>query len=402
MDELSDDLMDIARDVATIGRIDAVPMLLRVISDSTGMGFTAVARVTAGTWTACAVCDRIAFNLKPGMQLELSSTLCKEVREARRPVVIDQASLDPVYRDHHTPRIYGIESYVSVPIVLPDGVYFGNLCAIDPHPAKVSSPATLGMFTAFATLIALQLDSERKREAAAIALHDERELSQLRDQFIAILGHDLRNPLSAVLACAQMLRLQPANPGQVLKLAERINRNGKRMSALIDDTLDLTRTRLGLGIGVEVQAVPDLAPLLQQVVAELLDARPLQAITTDIQIGQDVFCDPGRIQQLVSNLLANALTHGAQDRPVNLGVSIADGELLISVSNQGEPIDAQALPQIFKPFWRPAGAAAHSGGLGLGLYICAQIVQAHQGTLGVTSSHEAGTVFTARVPLEGG
>src|ERR1700709_1842160 len=105
----------ISRDVMTVSRIEAVPMLLQIIGETTGMGFAAVARVTDGTWTACAVYDRIEFNLKPGGQLDLSAHLRKEVRETRAPVVIDQASLDPVYCNHHTPRIYSIESYVLVP-----------------------------------------------------------------------------------------------------------------------------------------------------------------------------------------------------------------------------------------------------------------------------------------------
>jgi GAF domain-containing protein len=108
----------IARDVAIIGRIGAVPSMLRVICKNTGLGFAAVARVTDGTWTACAVQDDIQFGLLPGGQLDVHTTLCSEARAMRRPVVIDHASLDPVYREHHTPRIYNIESYISVPIVL--------------------------------------------------------------------------------------------------------------------------------------------------------------------------------------------------------------------------------------------------------------------------------------------
>jgi hypothetical protein len=150
--------------VAAIGRIDVVPNLLRILCETTGMGFSAVARVTAGTWTACAVQDNIGFGLKPGGQLDIETTLFRESREARVPIVIDHASLDPVYRGHHTPRLYGIESYISVPIILPDGEYFGNLCAIDPQPAKVSDGRIIGMFTGFAELIAVQLASERASE----------------------------------------------------------------------------------------------------------------------------------------------------------------------------------------------------------------------------------------------
>ncbi len=155
----------IAQSVAAISRIDAVPSLLRVICASTGMGFAAVARVDDVSWTACAVQDDIGFGLKPGGQLELQTTLCFESRSARVPIIIDHASEDPEYHSHHTPRMYNIESYISVPIVLPgNGEYFGNLCAIDPRPAKLKSGAAREMFLAFAELIALHLENNRRRE----------------------------------------------------------------------------------------------------------------------------------------------------------------------------------------------------------------------------------------------
>src|SRR4051812_34118056 len=169
---LGDSAEEIAEDIRAIGRIDAVPALLRVLCDSTGMGFAAVARVTEGTWTACAVQDDIHFGLKPGGQLDIGTTLCSEVRESRTPIVIEQASTDPQYCTHHTPRIYSIESYVSVPIVLSSGEYFGNLCAIDRRPAKVGEPRIVSMFTLFAQLIALQLENDRKRAEAQSALLD--------------------------------------------------------------------------------------------------------------------------------------------------------------------------------------------------------------------------------------
>ena len=187
---MSEDSADaIARDVAAVARISAVPSLLRLICQNTGMGFAAVARVTDGTWTACAVQDDIQFGLKPGGQLDVQTTLCSESRAARRPVVIDQASVDPVYAHHHTPRIYGIESYISVPIVRPDGTYFGNLCAIDPRPAIVSDPRTVTMFNVFADLIALQLENDDRQVATESALVDARTTAELREQFIAVLGH---------------------------------------------------------------------------------------------------------------------------------------------------------------------------------------------------------------------
>src|ERR1700759_5613513 len=120
-----DDPQRIARDVAAVGRISAVPSLLKLICQNTGMGFAAVARVTDDTWTACAVQDDIQFGLKPGGQLDVHTTLCKGGRPARSRVGIHRASVDPVYRNPPPPRHYSIESYVSVPIVLDDGSYFG-------------------------------------------------------------------------------------------------------------------------------------------------------------------------------------------------------------------------------------------------------------------------------------
>ena len=155
---------EIARDIEAVRRIAAVPTLLQVLCDTTGMGFAAVARVTEESWTACAVQDNIKFGLASGGQLDVQSTLCIESRRANLPIVIDQASTDERYRGHHTPRTYNIESYVSVPIVLKDGRYFGNLCAIDPRPAQVSDPRIMSMFSRFAHLIALQLDSEIERD----------------------------------------------------------------------------------------------------------------------------------------------------------------------------------------------------------------------------------------------
>ena len=164
-----------------------MPTLLRVLCDTTGMGFAAVARVSDSSWTACAVQDDIAFGLAPGGQLDLDSTLCKEVREAREEIVIEHASQDPVYCGHHTPKQYAIEGYISVPIVMPDGEFFGTLCAIDPRPASLP-PRVVNTFRLFAQLIALQLDNERSHDRAKAQLLDEKQTGELREQFIAVLG----------------------------------------------------------------------------------------------------------------------------------------------------------------------------------------------------------------------
>ena len=114
-----------AADIATIGRISAVPAMLKVISDMTGLRFAAVARVTDDTWTACAVLDQLDFGLGVGGELDLTTTICHEIRGSHVSVVIDKASEDPLYHDHHTPRLYQFESYISVPVFRTDGRFFG-------------------------------------------------------------------------------------------------------------------------------------------------------------------------------------------------------------------------------------------------------------------------------------
>jgi GAF domain-containing protein len=112
--------------VEAIQSIDAVPSILDVVCMTTGMGFAAVARVTEERWIACSVKDNVAFGLKPGGELKLETTICHEIRQHRQAVVIDNVAEDPLYASHHTPAMYGLQSYISIPIVLPDGRFSGH------------------------------------------------------------------------------------------------------------------------------------------------------------------------------------------------------------------------------------------------------------------------------------
>jgi signal transduction histidine kinase len=387
----------IARDVAAIANLGTVPKLLEILCNVTGMRFAAVARVSDESWTACAVRDDINFGLAPGAQLDLKSTLCYESRAQRASIFIDRASTDPRYCDHPTPRIYKIESYVSVPIIMPGGRYFGNLCAIDPAPANVSDPRTLAVFSGFAEMIGTQLEIELNREKDQNAWRDERAAGELRDQFLAILGHDLRNPLQAVSATATLLERRLADSA-LIGMASRIRSNVRRMSALIDDVLDFARGRLGGGIGVDIKNCADVESSLVSVVEELQDGCPERQIVLDATVTEPMRCDLGRVQQVLSNLIGNAISHGAADTPIKVNVRNTDDDLVLDVWNAGEPIPADSMGKIFQPFWRQS-TSANRQGLGLGLHICSQIVRAHGGTLAVASTREDGTRFTVTLPL---
>lgn len=391
----SDDLAS-SRDIAAVARLTSVPLMLRLICEDTGMGFAAVARVTDDAWVACAVQDNISFGLRVGASLAIETTLCKEAKDARTPIVIDHASVDPIYRDHHTPKIYGIESYISFPIVRANGEHFGNLCAVDPRPAAASDPRTLRMFKTFAEMIAVQLEDEAVYDAIEAEIRNERAAALLREQFIAVLGHDLRNPLAAVGTTAEVLLRRPEEKDR--KLGERLKSSTRRMGALIDNVMDFARVRLGSGIGLGIRAAEHLEASLRAVVDEARGAHAGMDFREDIQIDGPVSCDPGRMQQLLSNLLGNAYAHGARDIPVEVTARIQEGWLDLSVRNGGEPIAAADLARIFQPYWRPASTKP-SQGLGLGLYICSEIVKAHGGTFSAVSSAAEGTRFTVRIPV---
>jgi signal transduction histidine kinase len=386
---------DLSADLAAVQSISAVPHILEVVCRSTGMGFAAVARVTEQRWVCCAVRDEIEFGLTPGGELEVETTICHEIRQSHEAVVIDNVAEDVAYCGHHTPAKYGFQSYISMPIVLSDGTFFGTLCAIDPRPARLNTPQTIGMFKLFAELIATHLEAVDRLAASEARLLSERETSELREQFIAVLGHDLRNPLASIAAGTKMLTKgnSKEDADEILGLMQK---SVARMSALIDNVLDFARGRLGSGLALK-RSMQSLEPVLNQVIAELRAISPESRIETIFNLTRPVDCDGGRIAQLFSNLLGNSVTHGTAARPIRVRATTQGGEFELSVANSGEPIPCEAMDRLFQPFYRVSAQNSQQG-LGLGLYIASEIARAHSGTIDVTSSPDE-TRFTFRMPL---
>lgn len=379
-------------DIDAIGRIDAVPTILDVICRMTGMGFAAVARVTEDHWVTCRSLDHLEFGLKAGDELAIATTMCSEVRAANAPIVVDNVAENPLYCGHPVPALYGFQSYISVPIILADGSFFGTLCAIDPKPARLENTETLGMFTLFAELIAAQLAADARFQAINASLLDERRIAELREQFIAVLGHDLRNPVAAIDSGMQMLLKQPLNErsGVIVNL---VQGSTHRMRGLIDNIMDFARGRLGSGLPVELRP-HQIAPLVDQVVRELRAVHPQARITVKVALDQPIRCDDGRVAQMLSNLLANAITHGDPDSEIEVEAHRDGPDFCLSVANAGDPIPARAQVDLFKPFVR----GANQQGLGLGLFISHEIAKAHGGALEVISDQE-GTKITFRLPI---
>lgn len=238
-------------------------------------------------------------------------------------------------------------------------------------------------------------DAERD---AKLSLERERENSVLREQFIAILGHDLRNPVASIGGGLRLLQKDQPEERRKL-LLEMLQSSVVRMSALIDNVLDFARGRLGAGIPVEFRQGIWLAPVLDQVATELRIAMPDRTIEADLHLPEPVKCDPSRISQLVSNLLGNAITHGLPDEAVRLHADAKDGVLTIWVANGGEPIPEETMKHLFQPFFR-GDVRTSQQGLGLGLYIACEIARAHGGSLEAKSTPEE-TRFIFTMPIDG-
>lgn len=383
-------------DIESINKIPAVAHILEIVCRTTGMGFSAVARVTSDTWTACAIHDEINFGLAVGGELKLETTICNEIRQHKQAVIIDHVAEDPNFADHHTPLMYGFQSYISVPITLKNGTFFGTLCAIDPKPAKLKNPTVTGMFTMFADLIAFHLDAMEELAKTERELKKEQEIAVLRDQFIAILGHDLRNPLNAISTSAQLLsRLNlDERSGRITKI---IKDSSFRMNGLIENMLDFASGRLGEGITLSRTADEDLEKLLLQVVEELQAIWPLRDIKVSFNFDYPVHADGKRLAQLFSNLLANALNYSPSDSTVEIIGLSTEKEFNLCVINEGKQIPAAAMDRLFQPFSR-GEVEPNQKGLGLGLYIASEIANAHNGTLKVSSTPKK-TCFTLHLPF---
>lgn len=359
------------------------------------MGFAAVARVTEERWIACSVLDKIGFGLTPGGELKLETTICNEIRQSREAVIIDNVAEDASWCGHHTPAMYGFQSYISMPIILADGSFFGTLCAIDPRPARLKTPETVGMFRLFADLIARNLDDARKIIEIENSLLAERMDAELREQFIAVLGHDLRTPLRAILSFSQLLEKKNLPDEDAISMTRIVRQSASRMAGLVENLLDFARGRLGGGITLSRGMTSSLESALRNVVEEHLALQPDRIVESEFTLLDPVNCDAARVAQLFSNILGNALLYGIPDKPVHVRAASGGGEFELSVANSGEPIPQATMERLFHPFYR-AAVRQNREGLGLGLYIAHEIATAHGGTLKVQSTQEE-TRFTFRM-----
>lgn len=387
----------ILAEVHAVSRIPILPSLLNFICKTTGMRFAAVARVTEDRWITCQSLDKIDFGLKTGDELDVQTTICNEIRELNKAVVIDHVEKDEYFNCHPTPKLYGFQSYISVPIYRKNGEFFGTLCAIDPEPARVNNPDTLSLFEHFAELISFHLETLDELDEKSAELLEEKKIGKLREQFLAILGHDLRTPVSTIrLSTDLLLQLKLGDiPERNLKM---IKSSTFRMENLIENILDFARGNLGDGIRLNKEEnLQKLEKALTDVIQEIKVIAPERDIEVVNKFNKPVHCDAPRVAQLFSNLLSNAISHGDTNSPIKVQLSSDDNGFKLAVANGGKKIPETAKKHLFQPFYRES-IDPENKGLGLGLYIASEIAKAHQGKLEVNST-DMETQFTFSIPV---
>ena len=225
-----------------------------------------------------------------------------------------------------------------------------------------------------------------------------RRIMDLQEQFIGIVSHDVRSPLSAILmSVRQLQRLELGERER--RVVDRIERGGQRIEQVVGLLLDFTRARMGQGIPVQPRLL-DVHELCARVVDELKATQPQRWVELRGAPAWGVV-DADRLFQVLANLLENACKYGTADQPVTLSTEEVGDELRVEVHNEGEPISAELLPRLFEPFSRGAQTEETVKlSLGLGLYIVREIVHAHGGKVEVSSTRETGTTFTLRLPRQ--
>jgi len=391
------------KDLEAVRQIALIPSMLEVICQATGMGFAAVARVTSDRWLACSVRDEVAFGLKAGEELKIETTICHEIRDHRELVVINSVADDPHYRNHLTPKIYGLQSYISVPIILKNGEFFGTLCAIDTKPADVNNTRVIGTFTMFAELLSFHLQNVDLLERvyqSNLELQDKNlQLAKTNfdlDSFVYSASHDLKSPISNIEglldSLTRMLEDEALDRKEIKVIIGFMKTSIKRFAATIQDLSSFVIA------DHSEERVPEELDVKAMVESAKLDLEHhIKGTHANIVVdcGQDcpIRFSQKNFKSILYNLLSNALKYRSPDRTPEILVKVTrvKGKTQLSVTDNGlgiPPADQKEVFSIFKRFHD------HVEGSGLGLYIVKRMVEKGNASIAVDSTLGNGTTFT--------
>jgi sigma-B regulation protein RsbU (phosphoserine phosphatase) len=328
------------------------------------------------------------------------------MRLAEAVEAVSEPGVDVVLLDLSLPDGHGLsniermlQASPTLPLVVLTGTDDEQLAMKAVH-AGAQDYLVKGQTTGPLLVRALRYAIERKRAEEGLKREEAaRQTALFREQFLGILGHDLRNPLQAISGNAALLLRFGGMTEPQRKAVNRISISADRMARMISDILDFTRTRLGGGYALQ-RTWMNVHEVLRQVVEELEVAHPQRRFELSVTGNGWGEWDADRIAQAASNLVGNAVQYSPQDSAVRVVARDEGDGVRLEVHNLGTPIPPERLPHIFDPFVRGRDGSRTSArtGLGLGLYITHEIVKAHGGVVRVRSTESEGTCFWLNLP----
>lgn len=364
-----------------------------------------------GRRTILLVDDEAAHRYALRRRLELAGFAVVEAPDGaqalRQAVDGDGAGVDAVILDVMLPDISGFEvcrqlrastSTASVPIIHVSGIHVADRDLV--HGLESGADAYLTRPVDEDVLIA-NLHALLRRREVLRSLSDELDQKRLdeeraRDLFLAILGHDLRNPLDAISMSSQLLAKAPLSAELTQKMASRITAASQRMTHMLDDIQDYARSRLGADLILR-RTPQRLGALASAAIDEARGANPGLVVELVQESPDDGWWDGERLSRVIANLLRNAVEHGAVGRPIVVRTSGRADLRVLSVRNEGQPIPEDVRERLFEPMVHRATDAPAASNMGLGLFVCRTIVEAHGGRIGVQTG-DAGTEFRIELP----
>jgi len=425
------------KDISAIEAMPIVSTILNIICHTTGMGFAAIARVTSDRWITCSVRDDINFGLKPGDELEVKTTICDEIRESKKKVVINHVSENLDFKYHHTPAKYGFQSYISVPIIKKNGSFFGTLCAIDPNPNVLDTPTVIGMFELYADLISFHLNAIEDARLNETILSEERAFNnELEDlvkkrtgelkeynisfekmnkdlqAFAFISSHDLQEPLRKIQTIVSIINEKESK--NLSKKGKdyfgRIQKAAERMQSLINDLLAYSRTTIVQNNFEETDLIKIVNDVKDDFSDDLKNSGGVISVTEMCRAN----VIPFQFRQLLYNLVSNSIKFSSDKRPLIITIEghIENSNTIplkkikpdtqychIIFSDNGIGFSSKFNERIFELFQQLNDKVKYAG-TGIGLAIVKRIVENHNGFITAYGEPDKGSTFDIYIPLK--
>ncbi|HWH36956.1 MAG TPA: ATP-binding protein [Candidatus Limnocylindrales bacterium] len=345
--------------------------------------------------------DRIWFKSHHGVEVEQIGRdpgLCASAILQDGPWIINDAPRDP--RALANPLVagdFGLKFYAGVPLRTSDGHNLGTLCILDFEPRELSADATATL----EDLAEMVVDELELRLASRLAIAEAREREYLKDALMGMLSHELRTPVTTIFGAAQLLSRKPteASHDRMAELFPDIISESERLLRLIEDLLVLTR--LEQGGTIKAAREPVLMQRLLSAIVEHESRRwPERSLRLDVQPNlPPVVGDQLYLEQVVRNLVSNALKYSATDKAVEISASAIDGEVEVRVRDRGIGLPSEGHDKLFGLMERGDAAVRHAPGAGIGLYVCRRLLDAMGGRIWLEPAPDVGTVATFRMPV---